>query len=56
MAEMSKALATINIDCDYDYDWEKARLGNIYREAYRFLKRLEFKVALSRFQLDARSQ
>lgn len=54
MAQMSKALATINIDCDYDYDWEKARLGNIYtEEAYQYMKRLEFKNMLSRFQLDA---
>jgi DNA polymerase-1 len=54
MAQMSKALATINIDSDYDYDWESARLGNIYtKEAYAMLKRLEFKNMLSRFQVDA---
>ena len=54
LAVMSKALATINIDCDYDYDWEQAKLGNIYtKEAYAFLKRLEFKNMLSRFQVEA---
>ncbi len=54
MAQMSKALATINIDCGYDYDWEGSRLGNIYtEEAYKLLKRLEFKQMLSRFALEA---
>ena len=54
MAKLSKTLATINIDCGYEYDWESARLGNIYtEEAYRFLKRLEFKNMLSRFQVEA---
>ena len=56
MAQMSKTLATINIDCDYDYDWETARLGNIYtEEAYQLLKRLEFKNMLSRFSVEAPS-
>ena len=56
MAQMSKTLATINIDCDYDYDWEAARLGNIYtEEAYQLLKRLEFKNMLSRFSVEAPS-
>ncbi len=54
MAQMSKTLATINIDCDYDYDWEAARLGNIYtKEAYEILKELNFKNMLSRFDLEA---
>ena len=54
MAVMSKALATINIDCDYDYNWDMAKLGNIYtQEAYALIKRLEFKNMLSRFQVDA---
>ncbi len=54
MAKMSKALATINIDCGYDYDWEGARLGNIYtEEAYRMLKGLEFKHMLARFSVEA---
>ena len=54
MAQLSKTLATINIDCDYEYDWEAARLGNIYtKEAYDILKELEFKNMLSRFSVDA---
>lgn len=54
MAEMSKTLATINIDCDYDYDWEAARLGDIYtKEAYEIFKELEFKNMLSRFSVEA---
>ena len=54
MAQMSKTLATINIDCDYDYDWEAARLEDIYtKEAYEILKELEFKNMLSRFSVEA---
>ncbi len=54
MAQMSKKLATINVDCDYAYDWENARLGNIYtEEAYLLLKRLDFKNMLSRFSVEA---
>ncbi len=54
MAQMSKTLATINIDCDYDYDWEAARLGDIYTaEAYQLLKKLEFRNMLSRFSVEA---
>lgn len=54
MAEMSKTLATINIDCDYDYDWEAARLGDICtKEAYEIFKELEFKNMLSRFSVEA---
>ncbi|MCI8374671.1 MAG: DNA polymerase I [Lachnospiraceae bacterium] len=54
MAQMSKALATIKLDCDYELDWEAARLGDIYtREAYEILKDLGFKQMLSRFSLEA---
>lgn len=54
MAQMSKTLATIDVDCDYEYDWETARLGNIYTEdAYELLKKLEFKNMLSRFSVEA---
>ncbi len=54
MAQMSKVLATINIDCDYEYQWENARLGNIYtEEAYQLLKRLDFKNMLNRFSVSA---
>ena len=54
MAQMSKTLATINIDCDYDYDWETARLSDIYtKEAYEIFKELEFKNMLSRFSVEA---
>lgn len=53
MAQMSKTLATIDVDCDYEYDWEAARLGNIYtEEAYELLKKLEFKNMLSRFSVE----
>lgn len=54
MAQMSKTLATINIDCDYDYDWETARLSDIYtKEAYEIFRELEFKNMLSRFSVEA---
>ena len=54
MAQLSKALATINIDCDYDYQWEEARLKNIYtEEAYQLLKGLDFKNMLGRFDVKA---
>ncbi|WMJ88412.1 DNA polymerase I [Anaerocolumna sp. MB42-C2] len=53
LAILSKALATIKIDCDIDFHLEDALLGNLYNEgAYSFFKRLEFKSLLNRFQLE----
>ena len=50
MAQMSKVLATINVDADIDYNMEEARLGNLYtEEAYVYFGRLQFKNLLSRF-------
>ena len=57
MAKLSKTLVTINTDCDYDFSWEDARLGNIYtQEAYQFLKKLNFKNMLSRFDMGTTVQ
>lgn len=52
MAQMSKVLATINVDADIDYNMEEARLGNLYtEEAYVYFQRLQFKNLLSRFEV-----
>ena len=54
LAQMSKVLATINVDADIDYHLEDAALGQLYTpEAYVYFKRLEFKNMLSRFEVEA---
>ncbi len=51
MAQMSKVLATINVDADFAYDLESARLGDLYtEEAYVYFQKLQFKNLLSRFE------
>jgi DNA polymerase-1 len=51
LAELSKALATIKIDCPIEYSLEDARIGNLYtEEAYEFFQELEFKNFLHRFE------
>lgn len=56
MAQMSKTLATIEINADIEYDLEKARLqqmSDLYtEEAYVLCKKLEFKHLLGRFEVD----
>lgn len=53
MAQMSKVLATIDLNADIVYDPEAARVGELYTpEAYVYFKRLEFKNMLSRFQVE----
>ena len=52
LAQMSKVLATINVDADIVYNMEDARLGNLYtEEAYVYFQRLQFKNLLSRFEV-----
>ena len=52
LAQMSKVLATINVDADIAYDMEEARLGNLYtEEAYVYFQRLQFKNLLPRFEV-----
>ena len=47
LAELSKALATINTESPLEYVYEEARLGNLYTpEAYQLCKQLEFKIFL----------
>lgn len=54
LAQLSKVLATINVDADFAYELEEARLGNLYtEEAYVFFQRLQFKNLLSRFEVSA---
>ena len=57
LAELSKVLATINIDAEIDCDLEEARVGNMYTPAaYTMMKQLEFKNLLSRFEKDNMAQ
>ena len=57
MAQMSKTLATIEINADIEYDLESARLNQISdlytEEAYVLCKKLEFKNFLGRFEVSA---
>lgn len=50
MAVMSKELATICLQCPISFSPEDAKIGNLYtQEAYQYMKRLEFKSLLTRF-------
>ncbi len=54
LAQLSKTLATINVQADIDYNLEDAALGELYTpEAYVYFKRLEFKNMLARFEVEA---
>lgn len=53
LADLSKTLATINVDSEIDYRFEDAKVGNFYTEqAYVLCKQLEFRNMLSRFEKD----
>ncbi len=57
LADLSKVLATINIDADIDFSYDKAKLGNLFtQEAYEKFKYLEFKNMLSRFEVKEKKQ
>ncbi|MBU9737584.1 DNA polymerase I [Diplocloster agilis] len=57
MAQMSKTLATICVDCDVPFSLDKAKLGELYTpEAYNLFKQLEFKNMLSRFHVEVPAQ
>ena len=50
MAQMSKKLAEICTDCNIQFSYEDAKIDNLYtKEAYEYMKRLEFKSILPRF-------
>lgn len=54
LAQLSKVLATINVDADFPYELEEAKLGDLYtKEAYIFFQRLQFRNLLSRFEVSA---
>ncbi len=54
MAQMSKELATIRLDCPVEFQYGEAQIGNLYTpEAYQYMKRLEFKSILTRFDAAA---
>ncbi|MBR1770946.1 MAG: DNA polymerase I [Lachnospiraceae bacterium] len=51
LADLSKKLATIKIDCDLTFDYASARAEGYYTpEAYALFKKLEFKHLLGRFE------
>ena len=54
LAQLSKVLATINVDADFDYKLDEAKLGDLYtEEAYVYFQRLQFKNLLSRFEISS---
>lgn len=57
LADLSKRLATIEIDADIDFSYEDAKLGVLFTpEAYEIFKRLAFKNMLSRFEHQGTGQ
>ncbi|MBP3701015.1 MAG: DNA polymerase I, partial [Lachnospiraceae bacterium] len=56
LAQLSKVLATIKLDCELAFTIKDARLGELYTpEAYELCKKLEFKSLLNKFP-DMQSQ
>lgn len=57
MAQMSKVLATIDLNVPFVLDKETARIGRLYtKEAQTLCRRLEFKNLLGRFQLEEQEE
>ena len=60
MAQMSKVLATIKLDCDIPYEFSDAKLTDLFTpEAYTLCRELDFKNILNRFsagQNDTQAQ
>lgn len=55
-AQLSKTLATININTPLEYSFENAGLSDMFtKEAYQLFKRLEFKSMLLRFEKNVES-
>ncbi len=56
LAQLSKVLATINVNAEFNYDIQDAKLGNLYtEEAYQYFQKLQFKNLLSRFDIAPQS-
>lgn len=54
LADLSKTLATIDVNSEIAYSFEEAKVGDFYtEEAYALCKQLEFKNMLSRFEKGA---
>lgn len=54
LAQLSKVLATINVNADFAYELEEAKLGDLYtEEAYVLFQKLQFRNLLSRFEVAA---
>ncbi len=52
LAQMSKVLATIDVEAPVDEAWLSCEMGNLYtKEAYELVKRYEFKSMTARFDL-----
>ncbi len=55
-AQLSKTLATININTPLEYSFENAGLSDMFtKDAYQLFKRLEFKSMLLRFEKNVES-
>ncbi|MDE6601258.1 MAG: DNA polymerase I [Lachnospiraceae bacterium] len=53
LADLSRVLATINVEAEIPFDFGQAKIGDFYtEEAYVLCKQLEFKNILSRFSRD----
>lgn len=57
LADLSKVLATINVNAPVDFSMEQAKIGDLYtKEAYAYFTRLEFKNMLMRFEKGVSEQ
>lgn len=57
LADLSKKLATIQVDCDVELDYEASQAEGFYtKEAYALFKKLEFKQLLQRFDVEGSEQ
>lgn len=53
LADLSKVLATINVQANIEYSFDNAKIENLYtKEAYELFTKLEFKNMLSKFEED----
>lgn len=54
LAQMSKTLATINVDAEFDYEVEEGKIGELFtEEAYEWFQKLQFKNLLGKFEVQA---
>lgn len=54
LAQLSKELATIDVQAPLEFSYEKARVGELYTpQAYEMFQRLDFKNLLGRFSQEA---